>query len=420
MNHKEFDDNLLKNLDLINFWEPFQREHPNLKVGIRAILKDLNAKRALVKLAKDDVQNVKPCLLHKPVAISYNTLNQKAALQGLCDALEGRFDLITESAEFDSNQLPQSYVFSQALHYKTKLIKWFYQFKGYDKKVFESRFYNFYLRLGQYRHYHRAFLAAAPTTRCYIATNDHSGLSQVGFVAARNAGIPTIYIQHASVSDRFPPLKASYAFLDGQDAKEKYLAAGPTETQIELTGPMKYDAYLNHSDIDAPGKLIGICLGLAHCDLMENRKLCEKLAAAGIPFCLRFHPLMDASAKTPFEGHNWEFSDPKSENALDFIMRCHSIISPDSNIHLEALILKRRPIYLAPKEETIDYYDFVKNGLLEPAVNNSEELLTRLNAPYSQEPFRRNAKRYHAGLFTDWEGKSTERIHKRVLQIIAE
>ncbi len=419
MNQDNLDDNLLKNLDLINFWEPFLRQHPNLNIGIRAILNDFNQKKKIVKEAKTEIKSVELENFNQPITISYNTINQKAALEGLCNGLNGNYNLISESEDFQSEQLPDSYLFSQALHYRIQLLKWFYQFKGYDKKVFESRFYNFYKRLGQYRHYYRAFLASAPNIRCYIATNDHSGLSQVGFVAARKAGIPTIYIQHASVSDRFPPLKSTYAFLDGEDAKEKYLKSGDTQTQIELLGPMKYDPYLNLPELDIVGPFIGICLGLAHCDIDENIALCKKLAESNTPFCLRFHPLMDAISKAPFEGHGWEFSDPKLESALDFIMRCHSVVSPDSSIHLEALILKRRPIYLAPIAETLDYYDFVKNGLIEAAVHDKEEVLNRIQSPYNMDPYRRKAKRYHAGLYTDWEGKSTEKILDRIKQIAA-
>ena len=56
--------------------------------------------------------------------------------------------------------------------------------------------------------------------------------------------IETLYIQHASVTSRFPALKFNYAFLDGFDTLNKYITAGPSETKVFLTGTCKFDNVL--------------------------------------------------------------------------------------------------------------------------------------------------------------------------------
>ncbi|MCZ4407288.1 hypothetical protein O3Q51_00600 [Cryomorphaceae bacterium 1068] len=403
------DQNLLKNLDLINFWEPFDREIPTMRVGAREILVDLKKKQGEVKINSDIVKGVAPKEFTKPFVFSFNTTNQREALLPLFEAMRDMAELISENSDFTDELLPDAYLKSEYLKYSSKMMGWLYSFKGRDREVFRSRYYNFYRRLGQYNYYHNAFQRSMRTVKAYIASNDHSGLSQVGFVAARRAGIPTIYIQHASVSENFPPLSADIAFLDGEDAKEKYLAAGATKTKIHLVGSLKYDPYLKRREIDETKELVGVCIGMVYHEVDENFKLCEALEKAGTPFCLRFHPLMDEAVQKSFTDRGWEISD-KEEKAPDFILRCGSIVSGDSNILLEAIILKRQPIYFASTGVSIDYYGFVEQEICKRACLTFGEVISQLSEEFDLTYHRQKAKRYNDTLGTENEGKSTELV----------
>jgi len=401
--------NLLKQLDLINFREEFGREIPMMRVGVREILLDLTKKQREVKINSDIVKSVQPKEFTKPFVFSFNTTNQREALIPLFEALGEKAELISENGDFTDELLPDAYLKAEFLKYSSKLLGWFYAFKGRDREVFRSRYYNFYRRLGQYNYYKNAFEQSRGTVKAYIAANDHSGLSQVGFVAARKGGIPTVYIQHASVSEKFPPLSADIAFLDGEDAREKYLAAGKTSTEIHLVGSLKYDPYLKRREIDEQKELVGVCIGMVYHDVGENFKLCEALEKAGTPFCLRFHPLMDEAVQQRFADRRWEIS-PKDEKAPDFILRCGSIVSGDSNILLEAIILKRQPIYFASTGMSVDYYGFVRQEICKKACLSYREVIAQLEEEFDLDYHRQKAKRYHDTLGTENEGKSTDLV----------
>jgi len=55
-----------------------------------------------------------------------------------------------------------------------------------------------------------------------VVANDHSYPCTTIVKAAQDEGVKTVYIQHASVSDKFPALKFDYALLEGLDSLEKY------------------------------------------------------------------------------------------------------------------------------------------------------------------------------------------------------
>lgn len=380
-----------------------------MRVNVAEILKDLSKKQREVKINQEIVKSVQPKSFQSPFVFSFNTTNQREALLPLFEALGEEAELISENSDFNDETLPDAFLKSEYLKYSSKMLGWYYSFKKRDREVFRSRYYNFYRRLGQYNYYHNAFQRSMGTVKAYIASNDHSGLSQVGFIAARKAGIPTIYIQHASVSEKFPPLSADIAFLDGEDAKEKYLAAGATKTEIHLVGSLKYDPYLKRREIDEVKELVGVCIGMVYHDVDENFKLCEALEKAGTPFCLRFHPLMDEAIQKRFTDRRWEISD-KEEKAPDFILRCGSIVSGDSNILLEAIILKRRPVYFASTGVSIDYYGFVEQEICKRACLTFSDAVGQLEEEFDLTYHRQKAKRYNDTLGTENEGKSTELV----------
>lgn len=386
-----------------------------MRVTFSEIVKDLLAKRKATRNNRKAYFEAPE--IEKPIVFCYNTINQREALKPLIAAFAEKAETIGENPDFFPNQPDISYYHRLSLQYSVDLIRWYYTLKGYHKKVFRSRYYNFHLRLGQFRHLLSIF-NKSKNLRYYIASNDHSGMSQVGFVAAKKAGIKTIYVQHASVSDKFPPLDVDYALLEGEDAKSKYLAAGPTRAKIELVGTMKYDPYLQRSELDILGELIGVCLGIECHDYDQNFALCAELEKLKKPFSLRFHPAVSQSIRKRFSEAGWAFSQPEEETALDFIMRCHTIVSGDSNILLEAIILKRRPLYFASDGEGLDYYGFLKAGILDTTHFRFEHVIIALGEDFDIASHRQSAKYFCDTINSPFEGRSTELAIKSLNKII--
>lgn len=345
--------------------------------------------------------------INTEIIISATTLNQFHALKPIIDKLGNAATLISENPDIQPDQPDVDYYKRLSLRYAIKRLMWYYTLPPYQREVYKSRFYNYCKFLGQYRHWLKAFKNSS--AKYYIAANDHSGLSQIGFVAARDAGLKTIYIQHAAVSDLFPPLMVDYALLDGEDAKQKYANAGPSKAEIHLIGTMKYDPYLQNPELNKPGNLIGVCIGGVANDIEKNITLCQTLQEMEQSFCLRFHPIVTAETRQAFTSNGWEASEPEKETALDFILRCHTVISGDSTILLEASVLKRRPLYFASDGIGQDYYGFLKSGVLDKAYFTPEEVVKALQQPFDLENHRQKAKHFCDTLYTPAEGHSTDR-----------
>lgn len=391
-------------LDRIHFWEPFQRPLSNRRVTLREVIKEIHTQ---YRVNPKSLSPPPELHLDKSVVVTYKTINQREALKAVVAEFSDKVTLLTQISGEESNIPGHEYLQRMALHYAPRLVAWYFTLPPYQKRIYRNRYYTIYYTLGLYRYLLHKFKRGS--ARYYIGANDHSGLSQIGFVAARDAGLTTIYIQHAAVSDTFPPLLVDYALLDGADAADKYLKAGSTRTKIHLIGTMKYDQYLQNPERDKRSDLVGVCIGIAANNIDKNLELCAALKRARQPFCVRFHPAVSAEIRERFQNQGWQFSNPESENALDFILRCHTVISSDSTILLEAIVLKRRPLYFASDGVGMDYYGFLKAGILDKAYFQTEEVMLGLKANFNLEIHRRAAKLYCDTLYTEDEGKSTQR-----------
>lgn len=347
--------------------------------------------------------------------IVYDTVNQESSLRPLIERLADA-QTVSLRGEAPQYKLDHTQLESLALKHKQDLISAWFFMKPTDRAIFRKRYYALFRILGLYQWIDGEIAAQTDHLKRIIVANDHAGISQIALTAGRRRGIETVYVQHASVSDRFPPLHASIALLDGQDARDKYAAAGPSDTKVHLVGSAKYDAYLSDPQISVLGEKVAICIGHVDVDHADFKALCTALDKNQTPFCIRFHPAVGDEIRKSYAAHGWEISQPETESALDLIVRCHTIVSADSNILLEAILLHRRPIYLSHSQRIFDYYGFLKNGVVERATYNWREVLDLLEKPFTAEPFRRAAKVYQDTLYTDFEGRSGE-LMRGVLSI---
>lgn len=238
-----------------------------------------------------------------------------------------------------------------------------------------------------------------------IVSNDHSPPIRALVLAGYQLKIPVFYLQHAAVTEIFPPLHFRASFLFGQHSYDTYKKKEYLMGQVFLTG--------NHM------------IEITEDDLVDN----EKIKNIGVAFSLKdsvgevselisFLTNTNNSYNYIVRAHPREKRDHSilqklanksvGESTIDFCKRIDVLISSDSSIMLEAALCNVRVIYLNMNHyELNDSYGFVKNGLAEK-VNSREEIPTLLHS--DRKPgkyyYRKRAKYYDASIGSFFEFNS--------------
>ena len=276
-----------------------------------------------------------------------------------------------------------------------------------------TRFFDFiFYAIGYYEVYRRALRHYQP--RAVVFSNDHNDDTRSLLLACRAEGVPTAYVQHASVSTNFPPLGFDLSLLEGQDALDKYRQCGPVAGRVELVGMPKADAYLARRNLAPTVRRVGLACNIhdplpALTDTLVylSRELPE------LTFTLRPHP-SDGRDFGPLRqllpGLQW--SSAREENVFDFLLRQDALVAADTSTHLEAVMLNVASVYFrfAANPLTDDYYGYAARGLVERA-NTPAELAATLRRYAHHKPadLYQRASYYNATLGTPDEGHSRER-----------
>ncbi|MDQ2771166.1 MAG: hypothetical protein M3Y54_11780 [Bacteroidota bacterium] len=275
------------------------------------------------------------------------------------------------------------------------------------------RFFDFvFYAIGYYEVYRRALRHYRP--RAVVFSNDHNDDTRSLLLACRTEGVPTAYVQHASVSTNFPPLSFDLSLLEGQDALDKYRQCGPIAGQVELVGMPKADAYLGRRNSAPAVRRVGLACNI-HDPLpaLTNTLVYLIRELPELVFTLRPHP-SDGRDFGPLRQRlpDLRWSDAREENVFDFLLNQDALVAADTSTHLEATLLNVASIYyrFAANPLTDDYYGYAARGLVDradsPAALAAE--LRRLAAHKPADLYRRAAY-YNATLGTPDEGRSRER-----------
>lgn len=336
------------------------------------------------------------------------TNNQKLVLEKIYGLLNKNFLIYYHGNDVKTNKSKaKKYPFWIA--YLLGLIS--YPFSKNLRKLFEIRLsalnsniscnYEISLLLGFYYANYLILMLNKPK---YIwLSNDHVH-NNVSFIyAAKKLKIKTLYIQHASVSNLFPPLNFDYAFLDGEIAYKIYQDIGIAGTKVFLTGNPKLDGYINKfPDIIKVSKILICVNGVDNMPYFEN--LIDKILEVGIEIKLRKHPYLNYTfnneAKTQLS---------REISFLDALEDISLVIAGDSNVHLEATICNIPCMYLATST-IFDYYGFVKNGLVIWAGHSVSECIEKISKLKPIPNIYRQAKPYFYSIDTEFENKSASKI----------
>lgn len=239
-----------------------------------------------------------------------------------------------------------------------------------------------------------------------IFANDHHPDMRAVIAAANDLNIPTVYIQHASVSELFPPLRFKLSLLEGQDSWDKYKACGTIEGEVRLIGMPKFDHFVPFKNRNPTVKNIGLCANwLDDQQVWEDLIVNLTMTFPDIRFTFRAHPRDSRVFNLP---GNVSISSSKQTPIFEFLRKQDMLIAGDTSTHLEAVLLNIVPIYFQFNTIQKDYYGYLKNGLVEECADQ-EALKSKIRAYQQQKPdVFEKAQYYNAVAGTPAEGKSGE------------
>lgn len=265
--------------------------------------------------------------------------------------------------------------------------------------------------------------------KAIVFANDHIAYTRILVSVAEKYGIKSFFLPHAAAYDNVPKIFSSFALLEGNHAKEKYLQSGSDKKKIKLIGMPKYDAYAARVNKNDSVKQLGICTNRS----MNIEEVAELIAFIqknfpGLAMILRPHPVMESKAKYQhiIDAYNLEYSDSKKYDAFYFLKDIDAVISGNSSILLEAALQNVFPIYYFPpktalyfRHDRYDKYDYVKNKVAYP-IDNLETLADLLTDLTRNKPnIRRYAKYYCDNICTANEGKSAALAAEIILDTIS-
>lgn len=305
-----------------------------------------------------------------------------------------------------------------SLPYIYSLIKVFRKADLNTRKVIKKYFTRLWITYGYYQlakeylqHYQ---------VKVLILSSDQGEFHRCLLINAKELGVKSIYVQHASVAKGFPKLISSYSFLDGQESLDKYLYAGQPEGEVFLSGGVRFDPIFQHYKAKHIERVetIGIAINMLD-DFKKVKNLCSLLLERGYRLTMRPHPRYGALDTNWLSEKGIGFSNPKTETSFDFIDKIDLMISNESSIHLDAAMMRCPTIVFNFSNSPVrDVYSYISTGLT-TLVATETQLFEVLNNPRAVLPSIETLQYYNASTGTPLEGSLGKAIADFIYQILS-
>lgn len=265
--------------------------------------------------------------------------------------------------------------------------------------------------------YFLSVLSENKKVKLVAMSNDHNVDNRSLRVVAELLGIKTLYMQHASVSSVFPPLKFDYALLDGQIAFDTYIECASignekkAKTSVYLSGQKKK---VKRKAITSESQ-IGLAVNALD-DIEYVLKFLEVFLSINITVIVRTHPaqskiFIDKLEKYIVKNKLVSWSNSKTQDLSLFFSSVSCVVAGNSSIHLEAALARLATFYYEFNQviNKPDYYGYVKNGVsfkLNEAdfISSLEEGVEYCNSQIRLESLKSYSETYS----TEWEHKEGE------------
>lgn len=260
-----------------------------------------------------------------------------------------------------------------------------------------------------------------------IVSNDHNASNRALLALARESGIKTAYMQHASVSNLFPTINVDYAFLDGEFSLNVYRNCENNivsdivkikERKVFLSGQKKYLGKIKREN------KVKLGIAINALDSSENiADLISYLHSSGVPLKIRWHPGLSKrkikELSFIFRKYKIEVSDPFKESLVNFFSDINCLISGNSSIHLEAALSDVVPIYYEITPSGIsDYYGYAENGLAKRCFSLKDISETVRKVIDGLETLDLEAVRLYSSTYsTEWEGNEGELVAQTLIKL---
>lgn len=199
-----------------------------------------------------------------------------------------------------------------------------------------------------------------------IIFNDHSIHNRMVIQRFKETST-LVYIQHAHVTERFPPLICQHNILFSKAAYDSYTLNRSTNLELKthIVGDLRLTKFLN-LPANSSKKTILICTNELD-EINKVKKFGCELKKHGYTITLRKHPL----DKRDWESELWVVSSNKLESDIE---ENHIILLNESGIFLEACISKRL-VYKCYFSNFTDHYGFEKQGIILEKYYNPQKLI---------------------------------------------
>ena len=321
---------------------------------------------------------------------------------------------------YGDHAFPMTAAYFVSLLFFPLVLYKYVQSTGYRRESFRVSFDWYWLSYGLY--FVARILFNHMQQGSLVVANDHSVENRTIAKAARDEGLKTFFVQHASVTQTmaFPALSFDYAMLDGLDALKKYDALGRSSATAFLVGLVKLDPYARIKNQNSHVEHIGICLNTL--DPFDRVfELCTELRQKipSLSLSLRPHPAdkRHEECRSMAGRLGIGYSDPKEKPSFEFLGTVDAIVAGESNIHLEAVLVNAYPIRYDFARNALDVYGFLNTGLVDRRFESAPELVGFVKALMNSKPdVRSRAQHYRATVGTDYEGRSVELVSSIINQ----
>ena len=327
------------------------------------------------------------------------SINNQRSLDPIAERIDTEEYLYLKSHNKDVNKRRALW---HSLPYLPALLKTYKNSDTKTKEMIKKYFTRLWITYGYYQlakeylqHYQ---------VKVLILSSDQGEFHRCLLLNAKELGVKTIYVQHASVAKGFPKLISSYSFLDGKESLEKYLFAGQPEGEVYLSGGVRFDPIFQKYKLKNTEKIniIGIAINMLD-DFEKVKNLCNKLLKHNYHLVLRPHPRYGLIDMAWLSENGITYSDPKDESSFDFISKIDMMVSNESSIHLDAAMMRcPTVVYNFSSNPVLDYYSYIKKGLTTLAMDD-QQLFKLISHPKDLLPQIETLQYYNASTGTAFE-----------------
>lgn len=321
-------------------------------------------------------------------------------------------------ALWDSKDFPMWRVYFYAFPHLFSLIKEYHRAKVEDKQIIRYFFHKFWRMYGCRKVAEQFVKNYHP--KVVLLANDHLEMNRTLMEVANEHGVKTLYVQHASVTDKFPPLHFSYSMLDGEDSFEKYESTGDLKGEIYLSGGVRFDVI--ETTKNKKTKAIGVAINSVDSQELVTRDcllLKEHFTPSGWKVVLRPHPAMNQDYwRNWCVGNGIGFSCSTEESSFDFLGKLSFLISNQSSIHLDAAMCHVPSIiYNMSESEVKDHYGYSEKGLV-PEARNINELCDVIDRAAEYQYDTQIVRYFNSSYNTPFEGKVAVMIASLIREVL--